>query len=175
MQRSALAARIAAQAKPLVVDALAQVNRWRADLAAAPVAAAAASAPARAQGAPKRASSDDVLAYVFHRFKEQGPAALLYINGLNYANDGSATVAPTSSRAGEVARRAAARAGVPFYDTGRYLIDSVARTHQPPYGFDNSLRPGGHLNELGQAAVAQALVHAIHDAAGPLGVECARP
>lgn len=171
VRESALATRFAAQAKPLVVDALAQVNQWRAKLASVEPEVPAPNATATTVHRP---ASEDVLEFVFRRFAGAGPAALLYLNGLNYTRDG-AIVGPTSLRAQVQAQEAAERAGVAFFDTGKELIAAEAATGQPPFGFDNALRPGGHLNEMGHDAVAQALVGLVRSMGSSVPAECRAP
>jgi hypothetical protein len=168
LNRSALATRLSAQFKPMVVDAMAQAKVWRQGLSGFGTMGAAQAGPVRAT-APVP-SDEDVLAFVFRRLGAAVPAALLYVNGLTYAPRGKADVAATSKVAETVAKRAAARANIALRDTGAYLIESHARTGQPPFGFNNALLPGGHLNVAGHAAVGRALVDLVNEAA-PLSVK----
>lgn len=167
LNRSALATRFAAQFKPMVVDAIAQLGSWRQGFG---LVGAAQAAPARAAVSTPR--DEDVLSFIFHRFRNQAPAALLYVNGLSYRPHRQAEVAATSVAAEAVTVRAATKAGVSFRDTGAYLVDSVARTGQPPFGFDNALLPGGHLNVTGHEAVGHALVDLVYDMGPNLAAKC---
>lgn len=170
LNRSALATRLAAQFKPMIVDMMAQFGTWRRDLSWA----------GEAQAAPVPAAShkprdEDILTFVFRRFHARVPAALLYVNGLNYGPHRTATIAATSSAAQAMAARAAARAGIRMHGTGAYLIDSLARTGQPPFGFQNALLPGGHLNVTGHEAMGHALVDLVHDMGPKLAESCRAP
>lgn len=168
LNRSALATRLAGQLKPMVAAAIEQLDAWRRGFrSVGPVQAV----PTPAAAVPP--SDERILSFVFRRFRGQAaPAALLYINGLNYRPHRRAFVAATSAAAESVAARAAAGAGVRFHDTGAYLIDSLARTGQPPFGFHNALLPGGHLNAVGHEAVGRALVELVHDMAPALSANC---
>lgn len=167
-RESALATRLAAQLQPTVVGAIGQVGAWR-DAFDAPRSAQAAAAPAVAPPAP---AAEAVLGFVFKRLAAPGPTALLYVNALQYAPGPRASVAPTSAGAERVARRAADAAGVRLYDTADALIASVAQTGQPPYGFQNAVLPGGHLNASGHRAVGRALVDLVRDMAPALPKGC---
>lgn len=167
LNESALATRLSAQFKPMVVDAMAQIDQWRSALAPAPR-EARATAPS-----VNRPSSEEVLRFVFRQFGTQAPAALLYINGLRYGPHHHAEVASTSLEAQDVAMRAAHRAGIPLRDTGSYLIAVAESARRPPFGFDNALLPGGHLNTAGHAAVGLALVDLIRDLSPSLNGKCA--
>ncbi len=170
LNHSALATRLAAQFKPMIVDAMTQFEVWRRDLGwtgTARAATAVATAPSL--------SDEEVLAFVFRRFRDQAPAALLYVNGLKYGPHRKAVIAATSLDAQAVAERAAASAGVTILGTGAYLADSLARTGQPPFGFQNALLPGGHLNVTGHEAVGHALVDLVHDMAPELTANCRAP
>ncbi len=170
LSRSALATRLSAQFKPMVVDLIGQIDSWRHGLSSFGEAQAAQAAPGRASvPAP---SDVEVLTFIFRRFRAQAPAALLYINGLSYAPHRKAAVAATSSAAEVVAVRAATRAGVSFHDTGEYLVESLARTGQPPFGFNNALLPGGHLNAAGHAAVGHALLDLVDELGPQLASDC---
>lgn len=161
LHHSALATRLSAQFKPLIIDAMAQFELWRKDINW--VGAAQAKPVASAARGP---SDEQVLAFLFRRFRNQAPAALLYVNGIKYGPHSQATIAETSRAAQAVARRAADSAGVQMFGTGEYLIESLAHTGQPPFGFQNALLPGGHLNPAGHEAVGHALVDLVH-AMGP--------
>lgn len=170
---SALATRLAAQLKPAVTDALKQFTAWRDALkpgraAGAPAAGAPAAGPAVA-----RPSSEDVLTFLFRRFSAGTPTALLYLNALQYQPEGRATAAPLSNNAEALARRAAARAEIRLFNTAGYLTDAMAQSRQPPYGFNNALRPGGHLNDEGHRAVGRALVDLVREMGPALPRECA--
>lgn len=168
LRESALATRLSSQLQPAAVSALQMVQGWRAWLSPGSAAQAAAPAAAPAAAAATRPADEEVLRYVFRRLGDGTPAALLYIDALTYEPDRRAAVAPTSARAEATARRAAELAGVPFFATGEQLAASVARTGQPPYGFDNALLPGGHLNAQGHEAVGRALASLVHDVAPTL-------
>lgn len=165
LNRSALATRLSAQLKPAVVDAIQQLETLRNRKKTG------GEAPASPMHRQKPAP-EEVLAFLFTRFASERPAALLFINGLSYSADGGATVASTSLVAEELARKAADLAGVPMRSTSSYLVEAMARSGQPPYGFDNALLPGGHLNELGHEAVAQALVDLVREARPQSAPEC---
>jgi hypothetical protein len=166
LRASALATRLSAQLQPMVVDAMKEFARWR-DMLAGPV---TGSRPADVTAA--RPSNEDVLAFMFRRFAAQTPAALLYIDALQYQPNRRATVALTSANAEAAAQRAAARAGVRFFNTAEYLIASVESSGQPPYGFHNALRPGGHLNDAGHRAVGRALVDLVREMSPRLRRKC---
>lgn len=169
LNASALATRLAAQFKPMVVDAMAQLDLW---LGRGQSAGRASTAQGSSAIQP---SNEQVLAFVFHRFKAQAPAALLYINGLKYQPHHRAYVAPTSIAAEEVAIRSARSAGVPLRDTGRFLVAAAEHSRRPPFGFDNALLPGGHLNAVGHEAVARALVDLVHEQSHSLDRQCGAP
>jgi hypothetical protein len=165
LRESALATRLAGQLRPSVEDARRQLAVWRRTLdpSSAPIDVAAS-----------RPTDVDVLRFVFRRFAAQGPrAAILYVNGLLYQANHIAVVSPTSSAAEAVARRAADLEGVRFQNTGKALIASVARTGNPPYGFENSLLPGGHLNAEGHRAIGRVLADLVHAMTPPLPAACA--
>jgi hypothetical protein len=170
VEHSALATRLAAQFKPIVVDALGEAAAWRSRVTL-PGTAHAAELP-HSSSSLSRPLTPAVLEFVFRRFRSRGPAALLYIDALAYRANRVAAVGLRSKQAETLAQEAAARAGVPFFTTSRYLIDAVARTGQVPFGFNNSLRPGGHLNPIGHEAVAHALVDALHQMSAGLPAEC---
>lgn len=170
LNRSALATRLAAQFKPMVVDAMAQFETWRRDF---DWAGAAQATPVLA--ATPKPHDEDVLTFIFRRFRSQAPAALLYVNGLHYGPHRKATIAATSSAAQVMAARAAAAAGVRMYGTGAYLIDSLAHTGEPPFGFQNALLPGGHLNVTGHEAMGHALVDLLHEMGSELAGSCRAP
>lgn len=167
LNRSALATRLSAQFKPMVVDLIAQVTSWRHVLQDDVV-----NAETRAVAAGPAHTDEQLLAYLFDRFQRDGPAALLYVNGLVYAPDRTAAVAQSSAEAEAVAVRAAAQVGIPFRDTGDQLIASFARTGKPPFGFANALLPGGHLNEVGHEAVGMALVDLVTSMEPRLPARC---
>ena len=168
LRASALATRLSAQLKPVVVDALKQVTTWRDLLTPDHAAESRPAGPAAA-----RPSNEEVLEFIFRRFAANTPAALLYINALRYQPNRRATVAPSSSNAEIAARRAAARAGVRLFDTTGYLVASFIRSGEPPYGFNNAVRPGGHLNEAGHRAVGHALADLVREMGPALPRECA--
>jgi hypothetical protein len=171
LHHSALATRLASQLQPSAATAADLIARWNIfDRFGSASASIDAVAPSLTRPPP-----DQVLEFVFHRLAQHGSTALLYVNGLHYFPDGHAVVADTSSRAEAVARKAAVRAGVPFNDTAAELIESVKRTGQPPFGFNNGLKPGGHLNAQGHHAVAAALIALVRDAAATLPAECGAP
>jgi len=62
-----------------------------------------------------------------------------------------------------------------MYGTGAYLIDSLARTGEPPFGFQNALLPGGHLNVTGHEAMGHALVDLLHEMGSELVDSCRAP
>jgi len=163
---SALVTRLSAQLQPMVVDAMKELEKWR-DMLARPVTESHPAGPAVG-----RPSSEDVLEFVFRRFAAQTPVALLYINALQYRPNHRAAVAPSSADAEAAARRAAARASVRFFNTAEYLIASVTSSGQPPYGFDNAVRPGGHLNDAGHRAVGRALVDLVREMSPVLPSAC---
>jgi len=167
LRASALATRLSAQLQPVVVDTMKEFARWRDKMSPGHV---PESRPAGPTAGP---SNEDILAFMFRRFAAQAPTALLYINALQYQPNHQAKVAPTSADAEAAARRAAARAGVRFFNTAEYLIASIASSGQPPYGFDNALRPGGHLNDAGHRAVGRALVDLVREMGPGLPRECA--
>lgn len=162
LRESALATRLSSQLQPAAVSALQMMQGWRAWLPAGSTAQAAAPAAAPAAAA-SRPADEEVLRYVFRRLGDGAPAALLYIDALTYKPNRQAAVAPTSAKAEATARRAAERAGIPFFATGEPLAASVAQTGQPPYGFHNALLPGGHLNAQGHEAVGRALAGLVRD------------
>lgn len=169
LNRSALATRLAAQFKPMVVEAIAQLGSWRGVLALS------GSKPEAIRDSRARPDDVRILEFVFRRMRARSPAALLYVNGLRYAPHHRASVAPTSTEAEMVARRAAQHADLLLRDTGAYLIEANADSKQPPFGFDNALLPGGHLNSVGHEAVGRALVDLVHDSIRKLGRNCSAP
>ena len=167
LQESALATRLASQLQPALVDALKQLRTWSQWLV--PAATAAASGPPSTAARP---TNEDVLAFIFRRLASDGPAALLYVDALTYLPNNGAKVAAPSYKAEAIARGAAARAGVRFFTTSDYLLASMQKDGKPPFGFDNAVLPGGHLNPTGHRAVGQAL-HDLVRAMGPtLPAEC---
>lgn len=167
LQESALATRLAGQLQPAVVDALKQLRTWSQWVV--PNAAAAASGPAKTAARP---SNEDVLAFVFKRLAHDGPAALLYVDALTYLPNNGAKVAAPSHKAEVIARGAAVRAGVRFFTTSDYLIASMQKDGRPPFGFDNAVLPGGHLNSTGHRAVGQALLDLVRAMGPTLPTEC---
>jgi hypothetical protein len=153
-----------------VAETARQWAEWRAWAVNAPK----ATARFVADGAPAAPSDEVVLAFILKRLAAKGPTALLYIDGLKYESSWRATVAPTSLRGENMARRAAEVAGVPFFATGDYLVEAVRRSGQPPYGFANALLPGGHLNDLGHQAVARALVDMVSLMRPALPSDCSK-
>jgi hypothetical protein len=164
---SALATRLSAQIRPMVVDAMSEFSKWRERLLFPP--GSGSDAAGRAPGGP---TNEDILAFIFRRFAAKTPAALLYVNALQYHPSSRATVAPSSADAEAAARSAAARAGIRLFNTADYLIASMGNTGEPPYGFNNSMRPGGHLNEVGHRAVGRALVDLVRAMGPALPPEC---
>ncbi len=167
LRNSALATRLASQLQPSVVGAQQELGAWRNRFSPNPAPAAS-----RGPAAVASASNEDILSFMFRRLAQDSPTALLYINALQYKPGRRAFVGPSSGAAEVVARRAAARAGVRFYATSEYLIESVERTGQPPYGFGNALLPGGHLNAAGHRAVGAALAALVRDMSPALASEC---
>ena len=165
---SALATRLSAQFKPMAVEAVRQLEFWRG--LRGPQSNDVAKTHALSTPSP-----EEILAFSFRRFQADSPAAILFINGLTYAPDGSATVGSSSRTAEELTRRAAMFAGIPMRSTGSYLIDAASRERQPPYGFTNAILPGGHLNKRGHAAIARALVDLLQGARPLLAAECSAP
>ena len=168
LRESALATRLAAQLQPTLIDTLRQiqgVRSWFASFSAKKTTQQAAPAAAKP-------TDDDVLSFVFQRLSQRGPAAILYIDALTYLPNRKAQVASLSKKAEDLARKAAERAGIRFFNTGDYLIESVERTGQPPYGFDNAVLPGGHLNAEGHRAVGKALVDLVHGMRSSLPAAC---
>ena len=167
LRESALATRLAAQLQPTAVDTLNQIRGWSAWIAS--FQGAKKSQP---KASSKRASDEDVVSFVLRRLAERGPAAMLYLDALTYFPYQHAAVAAPSKSVEELTRRAAERAGIRMFNTSEYLIASVERTGQPPYGFDNAVLPGGHLNLRGHEAVAHALVDLVRDMGSSLPTEC---
>jgi hypothetical protein len=167
LHESALATRLAGQLQPAVVDALKQLRTWSQWVV--PGAAAAARGPETPAARP---SNEDVLAFVFRRLASDGPAALLYVDALTYLPNNGAKVAAPSHKAEVIARSAAARAGVRFFTTSDYLIASMQKDGKPPFGFDNAVLPGGHLNPTGHRAVGQALLDLVRTMSPTLPTEC---
>ena len=157
LNESALMTRLSAQLQPSAATAaemFASLQHWS---------AGSTGAATVASSAPARPATEDILAFVFHRLAASAPTAILYINVLRYQPDHRASVAPRSQAAEVVARAAADRASLKMLDTAPYLIESVIQKGQPPFGFDNGLLPGGHLNPQGHEAVARALVDLVHE------------
>ena len=156
LQRSALFTRLASQLGPSAATAasmLATARNWW-----------GGSSDARDSTSPAataRPPTEAIVRFVFHRLSESAPTAILYINSLRYLPNHRAYVPPRSEETEAIARAAAAENGITLLDAGPYLISSVERTGQPPFGFNNGLRPGGHLNPQGHDAVAHALVELI--------------
>jgi hypothetical protein len=167
LHKSALATRLSGQLQPSAANAAQLFAWWRGWFS--PAVAAPPSNPV----SEAKPSPEEVLAFVFRRLAFGHPTALLYVEGLHYQPGGNATVAPSSSRAEAETARAAKLAGVPMFDTAQYLIDATQASRQPPFGFDNNIRPGGHLNAVGHRAVAQALVDLVGTLRPSLGPECA--
>ena len=101
----------------------------------------------------------DILQYVFRQLRQDRnkPVAILYINGLKYHADGRAEVEPSSLDAEERARVAAQATGIPFYVAATELKKVYSESGAPPFGFNNGIRLGGHLNERGHAAIGAVL------------------
>lgn len=167
LRESALATRLAAQLQPTLVDTLRQIQGMRGWFAS--LEAKKTTRPAVTASKP---SDEDVLSFVFQRLSQRGPAAILYMDALTYLPNQKAQVASLSKKAEDLARKAAERAGIRFFNTSDYLIESVERTGQPPYGFDNAVLPGGHLNSEGHRAVGKALVDLVHGMRSSLPAEC---
>jgi hypothetical protein len=170
LNRSALATRLSAQLRPMIDDVTVQIAKWRRALSGA-------EDMNSGEGTPSSTpySDEQLLTYIFERFGRTGPAALLYINGLNYSPDGTASVASTSLEAEMLAAQAAANAAIPMRDTGASLVRAFARTGKPPFGFNNALLPGGHMNEVGHEAVGEVLVDLVRSLEQQLPARCASP
>lgn len=170
LHESALATRLSAQLQPSASSAVqmfATIRGW--------VGRLGGETPNRSVPAVARPSTEDVLTFVFSRLASEKPTALLYVNALHYFPKRRAEVASTSMNAEAIARRAAQRAGLLFMDTGEQLIASFKETGQAPFGFDNGIRPGGHLNASGHQAVARAFVELVNEAKATLPLECGKP
>jgi lysophospholipase L1-like esterase len=166
LHRSALATRLASQLQPSAATAAGLFQTWRSWFDGG----TRSEPPSRV--APARPPTQDILTFVFKRLGDTAPTALLYINALHYGAHDQASVAQTSIDAEAVAREAASRAGLTFSDAGDQLIGAVAQTGQPPFGFDNGVRPGGHLNAIGHQAVARALVDLVQEVRSSQRIEC---
>ena len=169
LRHSALATRLAAQLQPSAASAAEMLARLRTLMSSNAV-----STPPASNAPPGRPSREEILAFVYRRLASDIPIALLYIDVLQYSPNHLATVAPASRNAEAVGRKAAASAGVQFFSASEYLIASVKQSGQPPFGFNNGLRPGGHLNAEGHRAVGRALVDLIHEMRSSLSIECAK-
>lgn len=108
--------------------------------------------------------TDAELLFLFGELNRQHKTAFLYIPVLHYLPGGHTTEIAASVTERHRLKATVMASGAPFIDAGPMMRAAYARGQYPLAGFQNARLGEGHLNTQGHAAVAEALVQAIHEA-----------
>lgn len=154
LQRSALATYLARRAASMTAQTQGG-SSWFARLVLRRGKPAAAHRNSAAETLPPDAARR--LAAVFQVMAAKGPVVFVSLPSLEYFPGGRATYEPRSRLEAPVFHRAAALAGVRFYDLTGDMAAAYAASGRPLAGFATSRLGEGHLNAYGHEVVGRAM------------------
>lgn len=110
---------------------------------------------------PLQIKKEDIFSLFIDKLQRFAPVAILYINQMEYPDADQIIPGKKPYHTSTLIESIALKKKIPFINTADYLVKQYDSTHQPPFGFQNKLLPGGHLNKNGHQAVSHALTDLI--------------